>query len=130
MSKQGNPGANQLANTLAGMVDMRTDSPLVLDFGVIQSDMSLKTNTFGVPIPYGDYSICRSVTYDSGVPLTQSYNDGAHGHPDAGYGGAHTHNIRLPEKMYRIKPGDRVLVAWVDEEAVVVDIVFNSKKAW
>lgn len=130
MSKKGNPGANNLANTLSQMVQGQTESPLVIDFGVINPDMSLKTNTYGPPIPYGDYSICRSVTYDPGVPLTQSYNDGAHSQPDAGYGGAHTHNIRLPEKMYRIQPGDRVLVAWVDEEAVVIDVVYNSKKAW
>ena len=29
----------------------------------------------------------------------------------------------IPEKMRRLRPGDRVLVAWVQSEAVVVDII-------
>lgn len=117
-----------LANVMGTMVEKKTGSPLIADFGVIQGDYSLKTNTFGPPIPKGDYSVCRAVTYDPGVPLTQSYNDGAHSQPDAGYGGAHTHDIRLPEKMYWIRPGDRVLVIWVDNEAVVVDILYRSDR--
>lgn len=104
------------------------EHPLVLDFGIINDDYSLTTNTFPKPIPKGDYSVCRAVTYDPGVPLTQSYDDGAHSQPDAGYGGAHTHDIRLPEKMYWIRPGDKVLVAWVQDEAVVIDLVYSSSR--
>ena len=37
--------------------------------------------------------------------------------------GAHQHHVLIPEKMRRLKPGDRVLVAWVQSEAVVVDII-------
>ena len=41
-----------------------------------------------------------------------------------GQGGSdHEHIVLIPEKMRRIKAGDRVLVAWVENEAVVVDIV-------
>lgn len=128
MSKKGNPGANKLTNVLVEMMRKTGEHPLVLDFGVINSDYSLTTNTFPKPIPKGDYSVCRAVTYDPGVPLTQSYNDGEHSQPDAGYGGAHTHDIRLPEKMYWIRPGDKVLVAWVQDEAVVVDLVYSSSR--
>lgn len=130
MSKNGNPGANKLANVLAGMIDSRQDTGLVADYGVILDDYSLKTNTFGPPIPYGDYQICRSVTYDPSVPLTVTYTDGEHSQPDAGYGGAHSHQVRLPRKMYRIQPGDRVIVLWIENEANVIDVIFNSKKAW
>lgn len=128
MSKRGNPGANKLTNVLVGMMRKTNEQPLVLDFGIIGSDYSLTTNTYPVPIPKGDYSVCRAVTYDPSVPLTQSYNDGEHSQPDAGYGGAHTHDIKLPEKMYWIRPGDKVLVAWVQDEAVVVDLVYSSSR--
>lgn len=37
--------------------------------------------------------------------------------------GAHQHHVLIPEKMRSLKPGDRVLVAWVQSEAVVVDII-------
>lgn len=126
MSKRGNPGANKLTAALAGMIDKKGDKPLVLDFGIILGDYSLKTNTFPIPIPKSDYSVCRAITYDPGVPLTQTYCDGAHGHPDAGFAGSHVHNVRLPEKMYWIRPGDKVLVAWVQDEACVVDIVYRG----
>lgn len=126
MSKRGNPGANKLTAALASMIDQKGDKPLVLDFGIILGDYSLKTNTFPIPIPKSDYSVCRAITYDPGVPLTQTYCDGAHGHPDAGFAGSHVHNVRLPEKMYWIRPGDKVLVAWVQDEACVIDIVFRG----
>lgn len=126
MSKRGSPGANKLTEALASMIDKKGDKPLVLDFGIILGDYSLKTNTFPLPIPKSDYSVCRAITYDPGVPLTQTYCDGAHGHPNAGFAGSHVHNVRLPEKMYWIRPGDKVLVAWVQDEACVIDIVFRG----
>lgn len=126
MSKRGSPGASKLTATLVSMIDQKGDKPLVLDFGIILGDYSLKTNTFPLPIPKSDYSVCRAITYDPGVPLTQTYCDGAHGHPNAGFAGSHVHNVRLPEKMYWIRPGDKVLVAWVQDEACVIDIVFRG----
>lgn len=135
MSEKGNKGMNKLANVLHGMMKQCSESPLVLDFGVINEDYSLSTNSFKNPIPKSEYSVCRCITYDPGVPLTQSYNDGEHSQPDAGFGGAHTHDIRLPEKMYWIRPGDKVLVAWVGKgdspigaEPVVIDIVLNGSR--
>lgn len=131
MSKQGNPGINQLACVLQGhlmSIVGEGAKDLVADFGVINADYSLTTNTFPRPIPRPEYNVCRSVTYNPAIPLTLTYCDGAHGHPDAGYGGAHVHQVLLPEKMYWIRPGDRVLVLWVQNEAVIVDIVYRGDR--
>jgi len=128
MSKKGNPGMNKLTNVLKGMMTQTADKPLVLDFGIINGDYSLTTNTFPKPIPKNEYSVCRCITYDPGVPLTETYCDGAHSQPDAGYGGAHVNQVKLPKKMYWIRPGDKVLVAWVQDEAVVVDIVLSGSR--
>ena len=106
-------------------------TPLSLDFGVIQDDYSLKTNTFAKPIPKSDYSVCRQLTLGpTGDWLTETHVkiNGEHRHSGCSVGsghsdGAHDHDIKIPEKMRSIKPGDRVLVAWVQNEAVVVDIV-------
>ena len=38
----------------------------------------------------------------------------------------HQHHVLIPEKMRSIKPGDRVLVAWVGDDAVVVDLVLPA----
>ena len=60
----GNKGVNHLAQAFVGEIDRRRskDSALVLDFGEIQDDYSLKTNTFSIPIPVEDYHVCRQLT--------------------------------------------------------------------
>lgn len=124
--KEGSPGMNKMANTLGAMMAQVADKPLTLDFGVINADYSLTTNHYPCPIPQDKYSVNRSLTYDPSVPLTQTYNDGSHGHPDASPPGTHTHNVKLPKKMYWIRPGDRVVVGWIDNEAVVLCVVYNA----
>ncbi len=129
MSYKGNPGTNKLANVLSERMKREGKSPLVLDFGEILPDGSLVTNTFPVPVPKGDYSVLRSLTLGKAedVLTTTSHkeDDGEHEGHSAGTG-SHSHNILLPEKMRSVGPGDRVLVAWVQNEAVVVDIVTRS----
>ena len=119
-------------------------NPPALDFGVIQDDYSLKTNTFDKPIPKADYSVCRQLTLgetDTHLTFTVGAgnpHDGIHNHgPSGRHGGhlggdgththlsegPHVHDVLIPEKMRSIRPGDRVLVAWVLNEPVVVDIV-------
>ena len=126
MAYEGNPGTNKLANVLAGRMKKESESPLVLDFGEIQANGSLITNTFPVPIPKGDYSVLRQLTLGfTGEKLTITKDDGKHGGHTSG-DGIHSHIVLIPEKMRSIRPGDRVLVAWVQYEAVVVDIVMSS----
>lgn len=167
-SYDGNPGMNKLANVLAQRMKKEGESPLVLDFGEIQGDESLLCNTFPIPIPKGQYSVCRQLTLgkkddilaktqnigspgsgehdhkvvsklkDSrGLPCSGTIGTPASGQPDppdpsqstAGSGGsegAHQHHVLIPEKMRSLKEGDRVLVAWVQNEAVVIDIIMSS----
>ena len=122
-----NSGANALTNTLTGMIQKISDKPPVLDFGIINSDLSLTINSFPRPIPLTDYSICRQLLYDPSVPLTETYVDGSHSHPDASPPGTHSHEVQLPKKMRRLKAGDKVLVAIIQNEFVVVDIVYNAE---
>ena len=108
----GSPGMNKLARVIsarAQQVAGKAPRDLDLDFGVIQKDYSLLTNTFPIPIPKKDYHVCRTV---GGL----SFNGGTHGGHLSGDG---SHKHMLP----KIQPGDRVLVAWVQSEAVVVDVV-------
>lgn len=141
MSGNGNPGVSKLGQVLQERMKACGASPLLLDFGAIQSDMSLLTNTYPIPIPKTDYTVCRQLTLGAvGAVLTTTANDGLHSHgpsgehaQDSGTGahshtneGAHTHNVLIPEKMRKLKPGDRVLVAWVQNEAVVVDIILPA----
>lgn len=113
----GNPGINKLARVMQQRMQEVNKSPLLLDFGVIQDDYSLLTNTFPIPIPKTDYLVCRDVTHDPGKPLTQTKTVDLH-----------SHDVVLPESVRWLKPGDRVLVAWVQNDAVVIDIVLPATK--
>ena len=110
----GYPGTNKLAKVLTKRMKKENESPLVLDFGEIQSNGSLLTNTFPIPIPKGDYSICRTVG-----GLSFQIDGGEHAGHEAYHTGEHKHTAELPV----VKKGDRVLVAWVQNEAVVIDVI-------
>lgn len=122
----GHPGTSRLATVLSQRMKKENASPLVLDFGEIQANHSLVTNTFPVSIPKGDYSVCRSVngfelaTSDSS--WTGHLQDGEHVHSSPSGVPGHSHDVPMP----KLKTGDRVLVAWVQNEAVVIDIIEKS----
>ena len=57
-----NAGINKLANVLIERMKKEGESPLCLDFGEIQTNGNLITNTFPVSIPKGQYCVCRQLT--------------------------------------------------------------------
>lgn len=140
----GNPGINKLARVLQTRMQDASSMPDTLDFGSIQGDYSLKTNQFPLPIPAADYLVCRCVTWGAqGATLAQSKSgDGTHPHGQSGVHsghesgtgahthpateGAHIHDVVVPEAMRGLRPGDRVLVAWVGNDAVVVDLILPA----
>lgn len=96
-------------------------------------DILAKTQTIGSP-GSGEHDHKTFVLNSVHGPVKGTIGTPASGQPDppdppqnsAGSGGpegAHQHHVLIPEKMRRLKPGDRVLVAWVQSEAVVVDII-------
>ena len=148
MGYDSNKGSAKLGGVLTDrMRDMMNRASVPLDVGVIQDDYSLKANNFNKPIPKGSYSVCRQLTLgETDTHLTFTVkggnpNDGTHNHGSSGtHGGhlggdgshvhtnegAHRHDVLIPEKMRSLKPGDRVLVAWVQNEAIVVDLIVKS----
>ncbi len=155
-STMGNEGINKLAAVFQNRMHGITDKPEVLDFGVIQGDMSLLANRFPRPIPQTDYMVCRQLTLgpahnilaktqDTGMPYSGSHLhlvNGPVGEPTGpapdppipsertaggdSHDGEHQHHVLIPEKMRQIKPGDRVLVCWVGDDACVIDIVLPA----
>lgn len=161
---EGNPGVNRLARAIQGRINQNrnADSALLLDFGIIQPDYSLLTNTYPIPIPKTDYMVCRQLTLGTaaghltytvgaGHPGDGTHTHGSsgeHRHTDGSHGphvsgdGSHTHtggvhehpdecphihDVLIPDSMRELRPGDRVLVAWVQNDAVVVDLVLPAK---
>lgn len=101
-----------------------------LELGTISSNMALLPDNFTAPIPKGSYMVDIRLTEGldtsetehthSGGSHAQYEGDGVHSHA----GGMHKHTI--PRKLRGIKSGDRVLIAWCGNEAVVVAIVESS----
>ncbi|MFG6369610.1 MAG: hypothetical protein K1W16_14580 [Lachnospiraceae bacterium] len=116
-------GTSELASVLCRRMKKENDSPLILDFGEIQTNGSLVTNTFSIPIPKGDYSVCRSINgYTLGTSESSwigHLQEDEHIHDNPSDFSGHSHDVLLP----KLKAGDRVLVAWVQSEAVVIDVI-------
>lgn len=153
-----NEGMNKLAKVINGRVQdsQKAYDNLVLDFGRIQQDYSLLTNTYPIPIPKSDYLVLRQLTlgsegslltvttesgthehagdglheHDNGSHEGHDTGDGNHTHSGGNHGhgqaGEHKHNVLVPERMRSIRPGDNVLVAWVQNDAIVIDIIVNA----
>ena len=106
------PGISKLAGTMKKIANLGKDDSLLLDYGVINSDGSLKTNTFPAAIPKKDYMVCSWLNGASG-------STGKAGDPE------HSHWFSVNSKL---KPGDRVLVAWVQNDAVVIDKILHGNQ--
>lgn len=132
---QGNnsPGISKLAGVVGKLTELARDDSLILDFGVINADGSLTTNTFPLAIQPHDYLVCRCAA----LPPTEVVSTNGHGHScQAGGDPSHTHGIGTRRdsvdiargSQRRIQPGDRVLVAWVQNDAVVIDIIVHANE--
>lgn len=88
MNSAGNSGLNKLGRVLQRRIAENAVSSLPIEFGTIQEDYSLLTDTYPIPIVRSDYLVCRH--------LTQSDME--------------------------LQSGDRVIVAWVQNDAVVIDV--------
>ena len=124
-----NEGINRLARVMQKRMQTVNDTPPLLDFGRIREDGALVTNSFGLPIPRGEYLVCRSLTLGGvGTVLTRTMEDqGTHGgHSDETNYGRHIHDVQVPPAMRGLQAGDAVLVAWVNESPVVIDIIHQA----
>ncbi len=94
---EGKESNSDLASLLGNAINNSKKSELLIDFGSIQEDMSLRTNTFPDPIPQGDYSVLRQLTLgETGDVLTVTALDGMHMH---GPSGPHGHGHFKPSGL-------------------------------
>lgn len=100
---------------------------ITVELGVINPNFSLKVASLGNSIPKGDYMVSLHLKVVSieletnSVELTTDKTED-HEHTIDG----HKHEFKLPSQLRGLKAGDRVLVAWVGTEPIVIDIVVSS----
>lgn len=116
MAFDSNDGVSRLAAVLDSRMEQHAAKPLCLDFAEIQADGSLLSNTFPIPIPKSDYRVCRQLTLGkTGDAFCDVRAD------------EHSGKAYLPESMRQLQAGDRVLIAWVQDTAVVIDIITRPR---
>jgi len=115
------PGMSKLAGVLKEIARGEQDTNLLLDFGVIQSDKSLLTNTYSIPIPKSDYLVCGQLKQATDTSSTTSVSVGDHG--------SHKHSVTITTHD-ALSVGDRVLVAWVQNDAVVIDKIYTAEQVF
>ena len=124
----------RLGNILDGRMKITSAAAtsVPVELGTINSNLSLTTDSLRGAIPKGQYMIDSRLccdTYNTSN-TTHSHSGGSHGGHESGSGththdgGAHAH--RLPSNFRELKAGDRVLVVWSGNEAIVVAIVVAS----
>ena len=143
-----NSGVSKLAQVIAERIASQTQRPDVLELGTIQPDMSLKIDRFAVPIPKGDYLVLdlevkMEIPQSSRVIKTASpvNPDGSDIPNVTGYSSLtridfNVQNVGDPAATVKVhldlksslKPGDRVLVAWINDhtDPVILAKVVSS----
>ena len=136
-----NSGASKLAQVIAERISTQTARPDALELGIIQGDMSLKIDRFAVPIPRGEYLIAEWMAKLS-FPAFSLVGMGEYPVKDDGFPEPVTEwtpqtrwdwkprevdEVKIELKP-DLKPGDRVLIAWVNNntDPVVLSKVVNS----
>ena len=136
-----NSGASKLAQVIAERISTQIARPDALELGSIQGDMSLKLDRFAVPIPKGEYLVSEW-TAKLGLPDFSLVGMGEYPVKDDGspepvtectpqtrwdWKSREIDEVKIKIKP-NLKPGDRVLVAWVNDhtDPVVVSKVVSS----
>ena len=136
-----NSGTSKLAQVIAERISTQTTRPDALELGTIQPDMSLKLDRFAVPIPKGEYLVSEW-TAKLGLPDFSLVGMGEYPVKDDGspepvtectpqtrwdWKSREIDEVKIKIKP-NLKPGDRVLVAWVNDhtDPVVVSKVVSS----
>ncbi len=106
-----------------------------LELGTLGGSLELIVDNLRDPVPKGEYLVSLHLLGLTGEALHSAAC--AHEHSGGGHAqytgnGVHTHSDGihhhvLPEPLRGLRPGDRVLVAWVGGQPIVIDIMAGSK---
>ena len=125
---------NKLGDVLAGHMrrTARANTQTTLELGTINGDMSLTTDGLDGRISKGEYMVDIRLTQDAyeTSEAEHTHSGGTHEGHESG-SGSHTHDggkhkHELPSSFRRLKAGDRVLVAWIGNDPIIVAIVVSG----
>ncbi|MCI9099727.1 MAG: hypothetical protein HFH59_09210 [Lachnospiraceae bacterium] len=116
--EQNGRGAQMLAAVFDDRIKERSaggqENQLSFDFAEVLADYSLRPNTFPAAIPLKDYTACQNAG---------KHHYGCRECIDTGQKHCGWEAPPPPQ----IKPGDRVLIAWVHSQPVLIDVVTRGE---
>ena len=127
----------RLGNVLDGRMKNTSNAavPVSIELGTINSNMSLTVYSIPSQIPPEEYMISFHLSHENYYTYNElnssagaPHHHAGGEHAQEGGSGSHTHDDglhdhRVPSVFRRLQPGDRVLVAWVGFEPIIIDIV-------
>lgn len=106
---------------------------VTVELGNISGNGSLVVGSLNNAIPKGEYMVALRLTIGQLLLETTEMELTTNNEINPSSMENHTHKIdkhkhevTLPEQLRALRAGDRVLVAWIGTEPVVVDIVVSS----
>lgn len=116
--------SNRMKRTANGAV------PTTIELGIVNSNLSITTDSLQAAIPKGDYMVNLMLTGSRNTSTeSHTHTGGEHGQYSGTGSHSHTdgeHSHVLPGGFRSLRAGDRVLVAWCGNEPVVIAIVTSS----
>lgn len=124
--------SQRLGNALSRRMKKTADGavPTTIELGIVNSNLSITTDSLQAAIPKGDYMVNLMLTGSRRTSIEKHTHSGG-AHSQYSGNGSHTHNDgdhdhELPVGFRALRAGDRVLVAWCGNEPVVIAIVVSS----
>ena len=106
--------ASSVDDRIKDRVEGKQESMLLFDFADVLEDFSLRPNTYPVIIPLEGYTACKNAG---------KHHYGCQACMDANL----KHCGWEPPPPPQIKPGDRVLIVWVQKQPVLIDVVTRGE---
>ena len=121
---------DRLGGVLIGRMQQtaKANDRTIMELGVINGDLSLTVDSIPANIPPKDYMVALDLTHENYLTYKTTHTHSGGEHAQEGGSGSHTHtdglhDHRVPSVFRRLQPGDRVLVAWIGFQPVIISVV-------
>lgn len=123
----------KFASVMSDRMKQTSDAaiPTTIELGTVNADLSITSDSLQANIPVGDYMVNLMLTGEKVTAAAGGQSTETAGEQSTETEGEETeasgdHSHQLPDTLRGLQSGDRVLLAWCGNDAVVIAIVVSS----